>query len=59
MKDYSQMNEIELCKEVRCRYGDDFLCQFNDNKSKARLLEFLNQRDDGLLKELFRKMAQA
>ncbi|MBR4545478.1 MAG: hypothetical protein IKO14_05840 [Oscillibacter sp.] len=53
------MNEIELCKEVRRRYGDDFLFHFNDNESKARLLEFLNQRDDGLLKELFRKMAQA
>lgn len=57
MRDYSEMEEMELCREVRRRYGDDFLFQFNDNK--ALLVEFLNQRDDGLLKELLRKMAQA
>ncbi len=33
MKDYSEMDEIELAREARRRYGDDFLKCRKPNKN--------------------------
>lgn len=51
--DYSRMEEIELCEEVRRRYGEDV--NLNDKEFLYSALE----QDDGLLHALLYKMARA
>lgn len=52
-QEYSKMNEVELCREFRRRYGDDF--DFNNKKLLQKTLD----ADDGLVHELLQQMARA
>ena len=54
-KQYSGMEEPELCEELRHRYGDDVIPRLNDQEFLMEALE----KDDGLLHELLRKSARA